>query len=160
MELIGIRCRPFHPSLGECKSVKAKLFIKAVGITRRQNPASEPLKIGVRNDHFHQPFAQTLSAKLIDYKNIAYVGKRRMVANHAGKTDLTFILINAETKRIFYRGSGLFGGTLFRPIGFLREKFVYHPDLQPRVVGAYLKFSVDLFFHSDFRKTALDISNH
>ena len=125
-----------HPPLRVAQPDEAKLFIELVSISRRQQPTSQPLQFRVADNCLHQPFAQTLPAKLLDYENVADVGKCGMVADHPGKTDLPLLAINAETNRMRNRFTHLLRRKLLCPVRLAGKIAVDHVKLKSGLIGA------------------------
>ncbi len=68
------------------------------------------------DDHLHQPFAQPLPSIFVKDEHVADVGKRRLVAHHARKSDLLIAVIQAEADRVLDRSLCLFECTFTRPV--------------------------------------------
>src|SRR4051794_19791381 len=100
---IGVWCYPLHPTLGKDDSAKPELFVKSVGVERSKQPAAQGLKIGLFDDHFHQPFAKPTSAMFTENINVADISERRFVRNDPRESNLLFSTIQSEAKRILDR---------------------------------------------------------
>src|SRR5687768_12974905 len=93
------------------------------------------------DDHPHQPFAQALSAKFAEYKNVPDVSERSLVADHPSKTDLPVPLIEAEADRILDRHLRLFESPFACPVRFFREEFMDGIKIEPLFISAYREFA-------------------
>ncbi len=67
-----------------------------------QGPPAQPLQLRVSYDYIYQPFAQSLPTKCLQDKHIAEIGKRSVIGDDAGKTNLLLTLIYSEGKGMLY----------------------------------------------------------
>src|ERR1043166_767983 len=127
------------------EAVKLELPVKSVCIRGSEQPAAKSLQIGLRNERFHQPLAQTFAAVFFDDKDVADIGERRLVCNDTGESDLLTAAVNAEAERVFDSCQRLLHCAALRPIGFFRQKMVDRTQVEPPLVRVDLVLAFSLF---------------
>src|SRR6266567_1641021 len=114
--LIDVGKEPLHIAIRVRRSSKTYLAVQAVSIPGKQDPPAQALQFRVSYNYIHQPFAQSLPAKWLQYKHIAKVGKRSVIRDDASKTKLLLTLIYTKGKRVLYRSLHDIDGNTCRPI--------------------------------------------
>src|SRR5574342_540931 len=80
--LVNVRVEYFHMPLRLREFREPKLPVHAVRILRRQGPAPQTLKIGVRHHAGHEPFPQSPAAIGIKDVYIGNIRIRRKIGDH------------------------------------------------------------------------------
>jgi hypothetical protein len=79
---------------------ESELSIKTVRVSRCERPSTQALKIRVRDDDFHKPFAQPSALKFFQHEHVSDIGIGGPICDDSRKADLSLAVINAEGERM------------------------------------------------------------
>jgi hypothetical protein len=132
---IDVRIVLFHPALRLSQLGETRFPIKPVSVARRKHPPSKSSHVGMRHHDFDQPFAQALSAELVEHEHVRQISKGRRVGDDSGESDLAITFVESECKRPLDRALHDIERNTRSPIG-LGQESVDDDDVQPRRIGA------------------------
>jgi len=121
---------------------EAVLRIKPVCVACCEYPAAKALQLRMRKYRLHQPFAQTAAAEFIEHEHIAKVGERSLIANDAGKSDLTFVDVHAKADRVCDGSFSLLSCPVVCPVRIFDQKGLDHIDIQSMFVITDREFTL------------------
>src|SRR3712207_4284090 len=139
--LLHVRVGPLHPALRLVQVYKAELSVEPVRVLRRENPAAEALKLGVREDDLHQPLRQPAPAVRLQDEHVRQPREGRVVRHDAREADQLFALINPERQRVLDRAAHDVERAPLSPVTILADVAVNRAEVEPRPLRAYRVFA-------------------
>jgi hypothetical protein len=105
----------------------------------REHHAARARDRGMRHHLSHEPFSETLSAMRFEHVDVAEVRERRVIRDHARKTDLApgRGFVDAEAQRVLRGALDGLERNARRPVR-ARQVFVHRAHVESRGVGGNL----------------------
>ena len=124
-----------HPFFNIGQLLKAKLLIQAMRVVGGEQPAADMFQVGMFEHALHQPFAQSMSAKIFVDEDIAEIGNDGKISDDPRHANLTAAFVHAKDKRVGKCLLRAFARTCLCPVG-AGKKIIHGVHIQAGWVRA------------------------